>query len=244
MFTELYSKAPPPAAVTRQVLEMVECYLTDLSMLAVPPSNPLHAIYCWALPCEVNEYIQRIGSMPVAPAELLVAFDESRPGEVVGFLLYLPVATHPEACGVSYMAVKATHRGQGIGSAMMREAIARYPHVELTCTIKKVPFYERLGFKVIDSHNTQVVMNTRSQSTPGMMGVVDAGAIMQSAPVRQLHAQLMARWGRKVMLDAEKQLNRHTAQLAFKAEAYVRERLAGSAEAESLESTAPLGAQG
>lgn len=244
MLTELYSNAPPPAAVTRQVLEMVDCYLTDLSMLAVPPSNPLHSIYRWALPCEVDEYIQRIGRMPIAPVELIVAFDDSRPGDVVGFLLYLPVPTHPEACGVSYMAVKATHRGHGIGSTMMREAIARYPHVELTCPIKKVSFYERLGFKVIDSHNTQVVMNTRSQSTPGMMGVVDAGAIMQSAPVRQLHAQLVARWGRKVMLDAEKQLNRHTAQLAFKAEAFVRERLAGSGEAVSQESTAPLETNG
>lgn len=242
MLTELFCKAPPPAAVTRQVLEMVECYLTDLSMLAVPPSNLLHAIYRWTLACEVDEYIQRIGRMPSAPVELLVAFEESQPGEVVGFLIYLPVPTHPEACGVSYMAVKATHRGRGIGSAMMQEAIARYPHVELTCPIKKVSFYERLGFMVIDSHNTQVVMNTRSQSTPGMMGVVNAAAIMQSAPVRQLHGQLVIRWGRKAMLDAEKQLLRHASQLQFKANAYVRERLAGSAEAESLESTAPLGA--
>jgi GNAT superfamily N-acetyltransferase len=237
MLTELYSQTPPPADVTRQVLAMVEYYVTDLSMFSIPPSNPLHAIYRMTLACEVDEYIRRIGCMPAAPVELVVAFDESRSGEVVGFLLYLPVPTHPEACGVTYMAVKTSNRGRGLGSLMMQGAIARYPHVELTCPIKKVSFYERLGFKVIDSHITQVVMNTRSASAPGMMGVVNAGAIMESKPVGQLHEQLLARWGRKAMLDAEKQLHRHTAQLTFKAKAYVHERLVGSNETDCVDSS-------
>lgn len=226
MSTVLYHETPPPQPVTYQVLQMVVTYLSDLSMLSVPPSNPLYEVYRWTLPCEVDLYLQRIGQVPTAPVELIVAYDDISPGEEVGFLLYLPVATHPDACGITYMAVKQSHRRRGFGTAMMREAIARYPHVELTCPVKKVPFYEQLGFQVIDSENTQVVMNTRSASTTGLMGIVDVAPIFQSPQAQQIHAQLMSKWGKKVMANAEKQLQRHVDQLARQAASYVRERLA------------------
>ncbi|WP_411961243.1 GNAT family N-acetyltransferase (plasmid) [Pseudomonas mandelii] len=225
MPTVLYHDTPPSKQVTHQVLQMVVTYLTDLSMLAVPPSNPLYNVYRWTLPCEVDLYLQRIGQMPAAPVELIVAYDDMNPTEAVGFLLYLPVPTHPDACGVTYMAVKQSHRRRGFGTAMMRQAIARYPHVELTCPVKKVPFYEQLGFQVIDSENTQVVMNTRSASTTGLMGIVDVAPIYQSPQAKEIHAQLVNRWGIKVMANAEKQLQRHADQLARQAASYVRERL-------------------
>ena len=225
MSTVLFSEAPPPLSVTHQILQLVATYLSDLSMLAVPPSNPLYDVYRWTLPCEVDLYLQRIGQVPTAPVELIVTYDDISPGEVVGFLLYLPVATHPDACGITYMAVKQSHRRRGYGSAMMRDAIARYPHVELTCPVKKVAFYEQLGFQVIDSENTQVVMNTRPASTTGLMGIVDVAAIFQSPQAKQIHAQLVSRWGLKEMGNAEKQLQRHVDQLARQAATYVRERL-------------------
>ncbi len=225
MPTVLYHDTPPSKQVTHQVLQMVVTYLTDLSMMAVPPSNPLYNVYRWTLPCEVDLYLQRIGQMPAAPVELIVAYDDMNPTEAVGFLLYLPVPTHPDACGVTYMAVKQSHRRRGFGTAMMRQAISRYPHVELTCPVKKVPFYEQLGFQVIDSENTQVVMNTRSASTTGLMGIVDVAPIYQSPQAKEIHAQLVNRWGIKVMANAEKQLQRHADQLARQAASYVRERL-------------------
>ena len=225
MPTALFHESPPPQEVARQVLQMVDTYLSDLSMLAVPPSNPLYEVYRWTLPCEVDLYMRRIGQMPKDPVELIVAYDEVNLGEVVGFLLYLPVSTHLDACGITYMAVKQSHRRRGLGTTMMREVIARYPHVELTCPVKKVPFYEQLGFQVIDSENTQVVMNTRSESTPGLMSTVSAEAIFQSPQAQQLIAKLVGRLGTKVIANAEKQLLRHADQLAHQAASYVRERL-------------------
>lgn len=225
MPTVLFHESPPTQEVARQVLQMVDTYLSDLSMLAVPPSNPLYEVYRWTLPCEVDLYLRRIGQVPTAPVELIVAFDDVDLREVVGFLLYLPVPTHPDACGINYMAVKQSHRRRGLGTAMMREVIARYPHVELTCPVKKVPFYEQMGFQVIDSENTQVVMNTRSASTPGLMGIVDAEQILHSPQTKQIHAQLVGRLGLKVVVNAEKQLQRHVDQLTHQAASYVRERL-------------------
>ncbi|KPC02301.1 putative acetyltransferase [Pseudomonas amygdali pv. lachrymans] len=210
---------------------MVVTNLTDLSMLAVPPSNHLYEIYKWAVPAEVNLYIDRIGQVPIAPVELLVAFDDESPSQVLGFLMYLPVPTHSEACGVTYMAVQKTHRGQGIGSALMKMAIERYPHVELTCPVAKVGFYERLGFRVLDVHNTQVVMNTRSASTEGQMAIVDVEPIYRSSQALEIRDRLLARWGRKEMVNADAQLKKHVAQLQRQAEAYVLGRIGSDSEA-------------
>ena len=221
----LFHESPPSHEVAVQVLQMVDTYLSDLSMLAVPPSNPLYEVYRWTLPCEVDQYLQRIGQVPTAPVELIVAFDDVDLRKVVGFLLYLPVPSHPDACGITYMAVKQSHRRRGLGTTMMREAIARYPHVELTCPVKKVPFYEQIGFQVIDSENTQVVMNTRSASTTGLMGIVNAEQILHSSQAKQIHAQLVDRLGLKVMVNAEKQLQRHVDQLTRQAASFVRERM-------------------
>jgi len=227
----LFDSAPPPRDVTHQVLQMVVSNLTELSMLAVPPSNHLYEIYKWAVPAEVNLYIDRIGQVPIAPVELLVAFDKETPGHVLGFLMYLPVPTHSDACGVTYMAVQKTHRGRGIGSAMMKKAIERYPHVELTCPVAKVGFYERLGFQVLDTHNTQVVMNTRSASTEGQMAIVDVEPIYRSSQALEIRDRLLARWGRKEMVNAESQLNRHVAQLQRQAVAFVGGRLGSGVKA-------------
>ncbi|MNJ80054.1 hypothetical protein D3C77_782910 [compost metagenome] len=58
-----------------------------------------------------------------------------------------------------------------------------------------------------------------------MMGVVDAAQIYQSAEVRNIQNQQLQRWGRKEMVNAEKQLQRHISQLERQAAAFVKERL-------------------
>lgn len=222
----LYHKSPPSKEVTIQVMEMVRLFVSDLTSEAVPPSNPYYEAYCFSLPLEVGIYLQRIGQDPDVLTEVIVAFDDSRPDEVVGFLVYLPIPTNPEACGICYMAVAQSHRRRGIGAAMMREAMARYSYAELTCPINKVAFYEHLGFQVIDVEGTQVVMNTRATSSPELMALVNPAEIWGSPEMAQIHEQLVQRWGRKEMAKGEKQLRRHIEQLERQAASYVRERLA------------------
>ncbi|WP_213664172.1 GNAT family N-acetyltransferase [Stutzerimonas stutzeri] len=226
--------SPPSQSIGIQLLQMVEEYVTDLSMLSVPASNPLYEVYRWALPIEVGAYIQRIGMNPNEPVELLLAVDEADPKVLVGFILYSPVPTHPEACGINYMAVSQSHRRRGIGQAMLKELIALYPHVELTCTIKKVPFYEAAGFIVLDAHDTQVVMNTRSASTPGMMAVVDVTSIYKSQEANEIHNRLVQRWGVREMRQAEKHLARHVAQLERQVKTFVEARRQSEETAQSI----------
>lgn len=220
----LYHTAPPEASVGSQVLELVDENITELSMLAVPPSNLLFEVYRWALRVEIALYLQRVGREPSAPMEVLVSLSDDVPGEVTGFLLYAPVATHPEACGVNYMAVKRSHRRRGVGSELIKTLIARYPHAELTCSIKNVPFYESVGFQVLGSRSTQIVMNTRPASTEGLMAVLNVEQIFESPDAKAIRSNLERRWGAKEMSKAEKQLIRHVEQLEQRAKDFVVSR--------------------
>ena len=226
MFTLTHYASPCPEPVNSQILQMVVDYLTDISMVAIPPSNLLYNIYQYAIGYEVHLYLEALGGGKGIAVELIVAMDEQDPAKVIGFLLYLPVKDDPEACGVAYMAVHASHRRQGVARAMMDEMLSRYPHGELTCTVEKVPAFESMGFQVRGVRGTQVLMNTRDYSTDGLMGVLDVASIYSSLEVRQIHTYLLHKHGKRAMIDAEKQRDRHFDQMTRKAQLFVQTRCA------------------
>ncbi|KAA8701524.1 GNAT family N-acetyltransferase [Pseudomonas proteolytica] len=226
MFTLTHYTSPCPEPVNSQILQMVVDYLTDISSVALPPSNLLYNIYQYAIGYEVHLYLEALGGAKGIAVELIVATDEQDPAKVVGFLLYLPVKDDPEACGVAYMAVHASHRRQGVARVMMDEMLSRYPHGELTCTVEKVPAFESMGFQVRGVRGTQVLMNTRDYSTDGLMGVLDVASIYSSLEVRQIHTYLLQKHGKRAMIDAEKQRDRHFDQMTRKARLFVQSRLA------------------
>ena len=224
MFTLTHYASPCPEPVNSQILQMVVDYLTDISSVALPPSNLLYNIYQYAIGYEVHLYLEALGGAKGIAVELIVATDEQDPAKVIGFLLYLPVKDDPEACGVAYMAVHASHRRQGVARAMMDEMLSRYPHGELTCTVEKVPAFESMGFQVRGVRGTQVLMNTRDYSTDGLMGVLDVASIYSSLEVRQIHTYLLQKHGKRAMIDAEKQRDRHFDQMTRKARLFVQVR--------------------
>ncbi|ELQ13792.1 GNAT family acetyltransferase [Pseudomonas fluorescens BRIP34879] len=216
MFSLTRYTTPCPEPVNSQILQMVVDNLTDISSVALPPSNLLYNLYQYAIGFEVHLYLEALNGEKGIAVELVVATDNSAPQEVIGFLLYLPVKDDPEACGVAFMAVQADWRRQGVARAMMREVLARYPHAELACAVEKVAVFEAMGFQVLRAQGTQVVMNTRDYGTDGLMGVLDVASIYSSLEVRQIHAYLLQKHGRRAMVDAEKQRDRHLDQLERK----------------------------
>lgn len=213
-----------PGHVLEQVVDLVRANLTDLSMHAIPQSNYMFAVYQYAIAFEVRMYLDVIAYTQKIPAEVAIAYADDNPAKVVGFILYLPVKSHPDACGVTYMAVASDSRRKGIAKAMMAEVIKRYPHVELTCAPAKVPYYENMGFQMLCTRDTQVVMNTRDHSTQGLMQILDVAPIYQSFEVKQIHSALVQRYGLRSMADAEKQLARHLQQLSYKTALFVKDR--------------------
>ncbi|MCS3418490.1 GNAT superfamily N-acetyltransferase [Pseudomonas sp. BIGb0450] len=223
MFSLTRYETPCPEPINAQILQMVVDYLTDISMVAIPPSNLLYNVYQYAIGYEVHLYLEALGGSKGIAVELIVALDEQ--DQVIGFLLYLPVKDDPEACGVAYMAVHASHRRKGVARAMMQDMLARYPHAELTCAVEKVPAFESMGFQLRGVRGTQVLMNTRDYSTDGLMGLLDVASIYSSLEVRQIHTYLLQKHGKRAMIDAEKQRDRHFDQMTHKARMFVHARL-------------------
>ncbi|WP_338487171.1 GNAT family N-acetyltransferase [Pseudomonas trivialis] len=222
MFSLTRYTTPCPEPVNSQILQMVVDNLTDISSVALPPSNLLYNLYQYAIGFEVHLYLEALSGEKGIAVELIVATDDSEPEKVIGFLLYLPVKNDPEACGVAFMAVQAGWRRQGVGRAMMGEVLARYPHAELGCAVEKVAVFEAMGFQVLGGRGTQVVMNTRDYGTDGLMGVLDVASIYGSLEVRQIHAYLLQKHGKRAMVDAEKQRDRHLDQLERKVRLFLR----------------------
>ncbi|MBA1305905.1 GNAT family N-acetyltransferase [Stutzerimonas stutzeri] len=214
----------PPAHVYQQISEMAAAYVADLSLVPVAPSNYLTAVYEFSLAKEIETYMDRMGLGP-GRTELIVAEDSSLPGRVTGFLLHLLVDGVPGATGVAYMAVHQKDRRTGVARTMVTELLSEYPHVELSCSVSKVPVYERLGFQVIGARDTQVRLNTRTYSAAGLIAALNVADIFASAEVKQIQQQIIEKYGRRALSDSTKQITRAYNQEVRRAEAYVRERI-------------------
>ncbi|URN90944.1 MAG: GNAT family N-acetyltransferase [Pseudomonas protegens] len=222
-------QAPPPEAIQSQIQQMVVDYITDVSAVAIAPSNPLYNLYQYGVGYEVHLYLQAMDGSRGIAVELVVATDPQAPDQVLGFTLYLPVKDDPQACAVAYMAVRQGHRRQGIARQMLQAMLARYPHAELACNVAKVGCFEALGFQLLGARGPQVLMNTRDHGSDGLLAVLDVAPIYQSVEVRQIHTYLLAQHGRKAMLEAEKKRDRQLDQMTRQAQALVRERLGEAA---------------
>lgn len=223
MFSLTRYTTPCPEPINSQILQLAVDNLTDISSVALAPSNLLYNVYQYAIGFEVHLYLEALDGSKGIGVELVVALQDEN---VVGFCLYLPVKGDPQACGVAFMAVHAGSRRQGVARAMLDDVLARYPHAELACSVEKVPAFEAMGFKVRGARGTQVLMNTRDYGTDGLMGVLDVAAVYSSLEVRQIHTYLLQKHGKRAMVDAEKQRDRHLDQLTRKVRVFVDQRLA------------------
>ncbi|MCI3946376.1 GNAT family N-acetyltransferase [Pseudomonas syringae] len=235
MPTVMLLQTPPPEFIRSQIQQMVVDYVTDISMVAIAPSNPLYNLYQYGVGYEVHLYLNAMDGSQNLTVELIVALDDDDPETVLGFLLYLPVQNDPQACAVAYMAVRDSHRRQGVARSMLNKMTDRYPHAELYCVVAKVPYFEAMGFRVLGARGPQVIMNTRDHGTDGLLAVMDIAPIYSSVEVRQIHAYLLKQHGNKAMVDAEKQRDRHLDRMAREAKAFAGQRT-GSTE---LPGTAP-----
>lgn len=225
MFALTHFVAPPEESIKSQILQMVVDYLTDISAVGITPSNPLYNLYQYAIGFEVHLYLAAMAGSSDLSVELIVATDPRDPETVTGFLLYLPLQDDTQACSVAYLAVHNQYRRQGIARAMLTQMSARYPHAEVACAVNKVAYFEAMGFTVIAARGPQVLMNTRDHVSDGTVAMLDVAPIYRTVEVQQIHTYLLKQHGKRAMVDAEKQRDRHLDQLERKAQAFVQEHL-------------------
>lgn len=224
MFTLAHLDTSPPESLKAQVLQMVVDYLSDVSPVSLTPSNPLYQLYQYVVGMEVNRYLESMGGAQPGQPKLLLALDDEDPAQVLGFALYLPCMEDPLAGALLYLAVRAGHRRNGIGGALVAEMIAGHPHAQVACVAGKAPFFEGLGFMPLAARGPQVVLTTHRDASPTALAVQDLEPIFRSTEVRQIHSYLLQQHGRKAMGEAERKRDRLLDQLARQAQAYVDER--------------------
>src|SRR5690606_13451843 len=162
MFTLAHLDTPPPESLKAQVLQMVVDYLTEISPVSLTPSNPLFQLYQYVIGYEVHLYLQRMDAAQPGQPRLLLALDDEDPARVLGFALYLPYLDDPQACSLLYLAVLASHRNRGIGSALVAEMVVRFPHAQVACVASKAPYFEAQGFHALPAHGPQVEIGRAS----------------------------------------------------------------------------------
>ena len=224
MYSLSHFTTTPDEPIKAQILQMVVDNLTDISSVAIAPSNPLYNLYQYGVGFEVHLYLDGMDGAKGIVAELIVACAEDDPQTVLGFALYLPAKGADDACALAYLAVAQRHRRRGIARALLQGMTARYPHAELACNPAKVAVFEALGFQVLGARGPQVLMNTQDQGTDGLIPVLDIAPIYRSVEVQQIHAYLLKQHGKRAMADAEKQRDRHLDLLTRQAQACVQLR--------------------
>ena len=96
MFSLTRYTTPCPEPINGQILQMVVDNLTDISSVALPPSNLLYNLYQYAIGFEVHLYLDALDGSKGIAVELIVATLTQAPEKVVGFVLYLPVKNAPQ----------------------------------------------------------------------------------------------------------------------------------------------------
>ena len=214
-----------PYTIAEQIAELTRQNCTDLSMLGVPQSSTVYPLYQYTLSTEILMYVHRVGTYEQeAPVRLVVAFSDGTQKTVIGFVLYLPVITDRQACGLTYMTVASGHRRNGVARDMMDAVAKACPHIELTCFISKVPVYEGMGFRVIGYRDTQIIMNNRTDPSAGEMAALHLDPIYKSPEFTLVQDRLMQKHGIKAIKDDERKVIRVAGELKRKAEQYALSR--------------------
>jgi GNAT superfamily N-acetyltransferase len=214
-----------PYNIAEQIAELTRQNCTDLSMLRVRQSSTVYPLYQYSLSTEILMYVHRVGKFDQeAPVRLVVAFSDESQNTVIGFVLYLPVSTDRKACGLTYMAVASGHRRKGVARDMMATVAEECPHIELTCFIEKVPAYESMGFHVIGYRDTQIILNNRTDPSPGEIAGLDLNPIFESPEFAQVQNGLLQKHGIKATKDDDQRVSRVAGELRRKAEQYALSR--------------------
>lgn len=217
-----------PEELANQVFTMCANNATSLSTNACPPNDPLYEVSQLYLILEVQAYLSNIGGPALGGrGELLVA-SEDRSGlrKLLGFLLYMPINGSNFCCGVNYGAVREDARNKGIYTLLLRHMLQRYPSATLSCFVHTVPFYERLGFKIEKSRDTQVQMSTITAAEDMQMPIVDLSRLEGHPLIIQARQQAIMKYGQHGIAQAYIKSTARVKAMRIEAKNYVKKRLA------------------
>jgi len=173
---------------------------------------------------EVHQYLQALDGTRGLAVALTLALDAEAPDQLLGFALSLPAEDDKQACSLAFLAVRASHRRQGIARALLGDLQARHACVELNAFANQVPWFEAMGMQVVAANGPQVLMSSTGQASGALIGRLDIAPIYQTAEVLQIHTYLLNQQGEDAMIEAEQMRDERLDELAAQALECVRQR--------------------
>ncbi len=234
MFEISHYRNRPPQELIQQVMSLAAQNTPEMHTVQPDPDNPIYPLVELTMVMEIHVYMDLMGPSDIRNAGLIIAMSTAAPGQVLGFLQYASATNMESACAITYLAVDANHRMQGIARAMMDELMKRHPHAALTCPVQTVPVYESLGFTVLDAKDTQVVMTSGGYRDQAVCTLTDASQFLRHPSVLKLQNELIKEHGVGRLFEAEKQMTTRLLELQAEAEKYAATRLAGATHNEAV----------
>ncbi|MGP0171305.1 GNAT family N-acetyltransferase [Pseudomonas sp. NCHU5208] len=227
MFTITHYRTPPRQELMQQVLSLAAQNTPEMHMVQPEPSNPMYPLIELNMVLEIHLYMDRMGPDDVRKAGLILATTGPASENVVGFLQYVSSTDMESACAVTYLAVDAAHRRQGIARTLIGELNKLHPHAALTCTVEKVPYYEALGFELLGPRGTQIIMTSGGYRNQARCTLTDASQFLNHPLALRLQSNLLAEHGEERIQSGQLQLSVGVSRLESAATKYAAARLAG-----------------
>jgi hypothetical protein len=211
----------PPESFQNQIRELVIHHVGELSSVAILADNPLYPLYQYGVGMEVHQYLQAMDGKRGLSVTLTLALDADAPDQLLGFALALPADDDAQTCALAFLAVRASHRRQGIARALLGDLQAQHTYVELNTFAGQVPWFEAMGMQVVAANGPQVLMSSTGHASEALIGRLDIGPIYQTTEVHQIHTYLL---NQHAMIEAEQLRDERLDQLAIQAQECVRQR--------------------
>jgi ribosomal protein S18 acetylase RimI-like enzyme len=114
-------------------------------------------------------------------------------GVIVGFAIHASSPEHSSLGRIMVSAIDKNFRGRGLFKEILTKLQEEYEGIAIHCRPNAVSYFERLGFEVIDSHRSAVLMGTQQGQYPDMRLPTDL--FIRSERVREADRQIKERLG-------------------------------------------------
>lgn len=216
-----------PKAIEMQVAKMAFEYAEDLSMCGFKRHQPLYGLDQVMLALEMGTLMSNVGVPGGTNGGLIYAHDNTDSQRVIGFLLYMPLDGVVGECGLNYMAVHHQHRKAGVATKLLSALDRAFRQTTLTCQIPLVPMYEKLGYKVIGSRQSQVTMTNGSIPSTAGMKIFNPEDLLDHPMLTHVHMDIKRRMTQAQIVHEMTIQTALIDQMTEKARVYAEQRIQG-----------------
>ena len=137
------------------ILELVSNNAEDISAFVVQRNSPFYEYVRVREVTRAGIFLDFLNKDEPEKTYLIVAEDS---GKIIGYLLYNRDVTCREDVSICSTVVSDNYRHQGVFTNMINLLKTKTNSISLSCFINKVSFYQKFGFKIDESFETQIGM--------------------------------------------------------------------------------------